>query len=71
MKKIVSLLLALVLTLSLCVNAIAEPAGGSNGPAQGTEQAQEPEQTQEPEQAQEPALMQSPSADGEIRYVQG
>ena len=34
MKKIVSLLLALVLTLSLCVNAIAEPAGGSNEPAQ-------------------------------------
>ena len=59
MKKIVSLLLALVLTLSLCVNAIAEPAGRSNEPAQGTEQAQEP------------ALMQSPSTDGEIRYVQG
>lgn len=56
MEKIVSLLLALVLTLSLCVNAIAEPAGGSNEPAQGTEQAQEPEQTQEP------ALMQSPKA---------
>lgn len=67
----VSLLLALVLTLSLCVNAIAEPAGRSNEPAQGTEQAQEPEQMQEPEQAQEPALMQSPSSDGEIRYVQG
>ena len=74
MKKIVSLLLALVLTLSLCVNAIAEPAGGSNEPAQRAEQvqeseqtqepeqAQEPEQTQEPEQAQEPALMQSPKA---------
>jgi len=44
------LLLALVLTLSLCVNAIAEPAGGSNEPAQGTEQVQEP------------ALMQSPKA---------
>lgn len=50
MKKIVSLLLALLLTLSLCVNAIAEPAGGSNEPAQ------------EPEQTQEPALMQSPKA---------
>ena len=71
------MLLALVLTLSLCVNAIAEPAGGSNEPAQGTGQVQESEQTQgteqmqEPEQAQEPALMQSPSTDGEIRYVQG
>ena len=42
------MLLALVLTLSLCVNAIAEPAGGSNEPAQGTEQVQEPEQTQSP-----------------------
>lgn len=50
------MLLALVLTLSLCVNAIAEPAGGSN------EQAQEPEQAQGTEQAQEPALMQSPKA---------
>lgn len=68
---VVSLLLALVLTLSLCVNAIAEPAGGSNEPAQGTEQVQESEQTQGTEQTQEPALMQSPSADGEIRYVQG
>ena len=47
---VVSSLLALVLTLSLCVNAIAEPAGGSNEPAQ------------EPEQTQEPALMQSPKA---------
>lgn len=54
---VVSSLLALVLTLSLCVNAIAEPAGRSNEPAQGTEQAQEPEQTQEPEQAQEPEQM--------------
>lgn len=45
---VASLLLALVLTLSLCVNAIAEPAGGSNEPAQGTEQTQEPEQTQSP-----------------------
>lgn len=62
------MLLALVLTLSLCVNAIAEPAGGSNEPAQGTEQVQEPEQTQgteqtqEPEQTQIPTLMQSPKA---------
>lgn len=48
------MLLALVLTLSLCVNAIAGPAGRSNEPAQGTEQAQEPEQGQEPEQTQSP-----------------
>ena len=39
MKKVVSLLLALVMALGLCVNAIAEPAGGSNEPSQ------EPEQT--------------------------
>lgn len=42
MKKIVSLLLALVLTLSLCVNAIAEPAGGSNEPAQSPSRRRSP-----------------------------
>ena len=48
------MLLALVLTLSLCVNAIAELAGGSNEQTQGTEQAQGTEQVQEPEQTQSP-----------------